>query len=104
MAFLKELNFGIKSIGSDNPSISDQEVMEYAVDEGRIIITHDSDYGELIFEHRYKPVGVIYIRIQSAYPEETGETLRNLIGADLPLMNRFTVIDQNGIRQRAILG
>ncbi len=34
--------------------------MKIAIKEGRTIITYDSDYGELIFKHGYKPyAGVI---------------------------------------------
>jgi predicted nuclease of predicted toxin-antitoxin system len=38
--------------------ISDEEVIELSIRQNRIIITFDSDYGELVFKHGYKPKGV----------------------------------------------
>ncbi len=65
ITYLKSVDFDIKSIGVDDPSISDKEVMNIAIKEDRTIITYDSHYGELIFKHGYKPsAGVIFIRSQ----------------------------------------
>ncbi len=47
---LRSLGYDITSIGEDNPSISDQSVMEIATAEERIILTFDRDYGELIMQ------------------------------------------------------
>ncbi|MFM7766127.1 MAG: DUF5615 family PIN-like protein, partial [Sphingomonadales bacterium] len=46
---LKGKGYDIISIGMDNPSIKDSEVMTIAINEGRTIVTFDRDYGELIF-------------------------------------------------------
>ena len=60
---LWNLGYNITSIGEDNPSISDQSVMEIAINEERIILTFDRDYGELIYKHNYKPPQeVFYLR------------------------------------------
>ena len=64
--YLAKRDFDIKSIGIDNPCISDKEVMEIAMNEMRIILMFDRDYGELIFKHNYRPeMGVIYLRLNS---------------------------------------
>lgn len=36
-------------VGTDFPSISDERVLEICREEGRILLTFDRDYGELIF-------------------------------------------------------
>lgn len=59
--YLKSKGFDISSIGTDNPSIKDNVVMDIAIKEERTILTFDRDYGELIFKNNYKPKkGVIY--------------------------------------------
>lgn len=59
--YLKKKGYDIISIGMDNPSILDAEVMLIAMKEERVILTFDRDYGELIFKHNYKPDwGVIF--------------------------------------------
>jgi predicted nuclease of predicted toxin-antitoxin system len=76
--------------------------MSLAIDENRTILTFDSDYGELIFKHGYKPkAGVIYFRYQPNYPTEPAEIFLNVImESQLIFENRLTVIDKTGIRQR----
>ncbi len=50
VAFLRKENIDIISIAEQRPGITDEEVMKIAIAEQRTIITHDSDYGELIYK------------------------------------------------------
>ena len=102
VTYLKSIEYDIKAIGVDNPSISDEQVMAIAIDEKRTIITYDSDYGELIFKHGYRPpAGVIFIRTQPSEPLETAKLLEQLLSREnLSLKNTLTVLDANSIRQK----
>lgn len=113
MRFLANENFTsvsvnqLKSIGVDiiwiteiSPGISDQEVMHLSIEENRIILTHDSDYGELIFKHNYRPPGVIYFRLAQFDTDEPAQILTNLINQGYDFENRLTVIDSDSIRER----
>lgn len=101
ITYLKSKGFDIKSIGIDNPSVSDEEVMAIAISEKRTIITYDSDYGELIFKYGYKPTaGVIYIRNQPVDALETGKILEELIEKNISFEKSLTVVDSNSIRQK----
>lgn len=99
---LKEAGFDIKSIGQDFPGIRDDEVIEYAIAENRLILTFDRDYGELIFKKGYRPqAGVIYLRWDDFKPETPGEYLLGLFSSEeIKFENRLTVIDDQRIRQR----
>lgn len=60
---LKARGYDIKVVGLEYGGITDQEVMQIAMREGRTIVTFDRDYGELIFRRGYRPpAGVIYLR------------------------------------------
>lgn len=62
VASLRENNIDIVAIAEQHSGITDERVMEFAINEKRTILTHDSDYGELIFRFGYKPKeGVIYL-------------------------------------------
>lgn len=75
--------------------------MKMAIEEARTIITHDSDYGELIYKYGYKPKsGVVYFRIYDFEPTDPGKILIDLIKKDLDVTNRLTVINERTIRQR----
>ncbi|WP_420387435.1 DUF5615 family PIN-like protein [Roseivirga sp.] len=113
MKFLANENFTaasvnqLKSNGIDvvwiteiSPGISDHEIMNFAINENRIILTHDGDYGELIFKHHYRPPGVIYFRLTQFAPAEPSIILTNLIEEEYDFKNRLTVIDSDSIRER----
>jgi predicted nuclease of predicted toxin-antitoxin system len=79
-----------------------QEVMKIAIDEQRTIITHDSDYGELIYKLGYKPgAGVVYFRIYNFEPEGPGKILLDLINRNFKFTKSLTVISEGAIRQRS---
>ena len=100
--YLKAKGYDIISIGMDNPSIKDSEVMTIAINEGRTILTFDRDYGELIFRHNYKPEnGVIYLRLDEYEPEQPGHIIEEIItNKEIDLTRALTVVDKNGLRQR----
>lgn len=102
---LREHGFDVRYICEDFPSISDKAVLELAIFEERIVLTHDRDYGELIFKHGFRPKeGVIYFRIEDYLPNEPAEiTLRLLSLNDFQVIGLFTVVDGwDDVRQRKI--
>jgi len=98
--YLREKGFDVLSIGMDNPSIIDTDIMTIAITEERVILTFDRDYGELIFRYNYKPAkGVIYLRLDEFDPEEPGLIIEEIItNNEIDLTQALTVIDKNGIR------
>ena len=100
--YLRSKGYDVFSIGIDNPSIKDSEVMKIAMDEGRVIVTFDRDYGELIFRHNYKPEsGVIYLRFDEYEPHQPGLIVEQILhNKDINLTRALTVVDIHGIRQR----
>jgi predicted nuclease of predicted toxin-antitoxin system len=100
--YLRSKGFDISSIGTDNPSIQDDIVMNIAISESRTILTFDRDYGELIFKHNYRPQrGVIYLRLDEYKADEPGKMIEEIINKkEFDFNNALTVLDRNGIRQR----
>lgn len=101
---LREAGLDVVSISEEFPGITDQQVMTRAKNEGRIIVTFDSDYGELIYRQQLPvPLGIIYLRFIPDYPEEPAELLLELFKNDeIQLEKRFTVANRNQIRQRKL--
>jgi predicted nuclease of predicted toxin-antitoxin system len=99
---LKSQGFDITAIGVDHSGISDEQVMKIAIADNRTIVTYDSDYGELIFKHGYKPeAGVIFIRFQPIGPLETSRILHRLIETPgLSFKRTLTVVNSNSLRQK----
>jgi predicted nuclease of predicted toxin-antitoxin system len=101
--YLKLKNYDIKSVGVDYAGFKDEEVMELAINEGRIILTFDKDYGELIFKHGYKPEqGVIFLRLEAYESDEPGKIIEQMLTtAHFETERKLTVFDGKFIRQRA---
>ncbi len=100
---LKSGGWDIDHISGSNAGITDVEVISHSLKESRIIITFDSDYGNLVYRNGYKPLGVIYLRFKSYTTDSLIAILQELVtNDDLALENKFTVVDQNQIRQRDI--
>ena len=99
---LRDSGFDVIAIGQEFAGVLDREVLALAIEESRIIITFDRDYGELIFKKGYKPqAGVIYFRWIDFQPKEPGEYLKELFASkSIRYENRLTVISRDHIRQR----
>jgi predicted nuclease of predicted toxin-antitoxin system len=99
---LKDSGYDIVSVGDDFAGILDSEVIDFANQEHRTILTFDRDYGELIFKRGLRPTaGVIYLRWEFFQPEEPGKYLIELFSSkNILYENTLTVISDDNIRQR----
>ena len=91
--FLREQGHDIKHIVDEGlASILDERVLELAITERRIIITFDSDFGELIFRDGYRPEGVVFFRWKSSTPAQpgTGEVSASNCGSGRIVFNRLS--------------
>ena len=101
---LRENGLEIYSIGEESSGISDELVLNRAVMEDLIILTFDRDYGELMFKYRLDPPpAIIYFRNKGKVPTDAAGMLLELLqNQDLTIQNMFTVISEDGIRQRKL--
>jgi len=82
------------------PGLSDREVLAIAKREGRILITDDRDFGELVFRHRYPHRGVIYLRLASYSFALTTARLEEVLTKYADRLNRFLVVTPASVRAR----
>lgn len=101
---LRENDLEMCSIGEESSGISDEMVLNRAVMEELIILTFDRDYGELLFKYRLDPPpAVIYFRNKGKVPTDAAMMLMNLLeNQDLVIQDMFTVVSEDGIRQRRL--
>lgn len=100
---LREAGEDVLSVTEDSPGASDEVVIRWARQEGRIVVTFDRDYGELVFHHRLPPpAGVLYMRFEPESPIEPAAVIARLKEDGVELEGHFTVVNRDGIRQRPI--
>jgi predicted nuclease of predicted toxin-antitoxin system len=62
--FLTAAGHDVQIISADyTAGLDDRTVLQRAVAEGRVLITNDRDFGELIFKEQLQHTGVIYFRL-----------------------------------------
>jgi len=101
---LRNAGFLISSITEDSPGIDDSTVLAKAKTNSQIILTFDSDYGELIFKNKLPtPAGVVYFRFLPAHPGEAAKILLHILSLrHINLQQNFTIVQRNKIRQRPL--
>ena len=100
--FLQSEGHDVTTIVDDYPrSIDDRDVLALAVSEGRILITNDRDFGELIFSQHLPHAGVIYFRLplDTAATDKT-DRLRELLASHQADLTAFIVVTPTGVRIR----
>lgn len=90
----------IEEAGAD----PDTAILTRAVVEGRVLLTFDRDYGDLVYGRRLPaPPGIVYFRLGNPAPEEAGERLlQRLADPGFVLDGWFTVIERGPLRQRPL--
>jgi predicted nuclease of predicted toxin-antitoxin system len=101
---LKEVGYDVESVILQHPGIEDKIVLKWGHDEGRIILTFDKDYGELIYKQRLSPpAGLVFFRYAPIFPEEPGLHLTELLNTSgLLFENKFSVVTRKQVRQRPL--
>lgn len=94
--------YQVTSIAEKYPGMSDPDVLEMARKIPAVLLTQDKDFGELAFFRLKEHTGVMLLRMHTLSGSEKAEILFRIIPeyAD-SLVNNFTVITPDKLRQRA---
>lgn len=112
MKFLIDANLGrkftnaLKQAGYDAvfakdlaPFSSDEEILANAKSEGRIIITNDKDFGELVFRLRRISSGVILLRTLTTDSSKRFDLVKDILS---DAEGKFVVVKEGQVRVRAL--
>ncbi len=85
------------------PSTPDDEILAIAEQEGRVVVTNDLDFGELVFRQRRSSIGVVLLRYRTTSSAE----LVSLFGAhwstiEIRLPGSFVVATRTRLRVRPL--
>ena len=91
----------VVAVAEVSPGAADEDVLELARRQGRVIVTFDRDYGHLVFgRHLAPPAGVLYLRSLPESAEELATYVMELKANGVQFEGRFTTVSRSGIRQR----
>ena len=85
------------------PGMADELVLETARSGGRLLITFDKDFGELVFYRGAEgSVGIVLFRIRKKSPAEVSHRVAEIIASRNDWKGHFSVIDDYSIRMRPL--
>jgi predicted nuclease of predicted toxin-antitoxin system len=100
IAMLQARGHDAKRVGRDFPGgLPDKAVLELAVAEGRVLITDDRDFGELVFRLGHPHRGVIYLRLgEYADLAVKRERLEHVLDHFAGQLDQFLVVTRHRVR------
>jgi|SRR3989338_2954944 len=85
------------------PGCQDEYILKKAENDGRIIITNDKDFGELMFRLKKPSNGVMFLRLKVDRPDNRIKFILEVVnGLGEKLEKKFVLISESKIRIRQI--
>ncbi len=98
---LRNEQYEVYSIFERNRGLKDEDIIQIAKELKYIILTEDKDFGEWVFAHNEKEIGVILLRYHYSETDQIIKILKGLLVKKVgTLLNQFTTITKNKIRVR----
>ena len=98
---LTDLGHDVTAIAHDYPgALKDKDVLAIAQSEGKILITNDRDFGELIFRQRLSHSGVILFRLGAEDLQTKTAWLQHVLDNYAGELSHFVVVTDRGVRVR----
>ncbi|MCG6534715.1 MAG: DUF5615 family PIN-like protein [Syntrophales bacterium LBB04] len=94
--WLRENGHEVISVRDIDSRAKDQDILQLAVREGRMIITMDKDFGELVYSSRLAHSGVLILRLEDATGEGKADVVKAILSEFATLIENKFCVYQNG--------
>ena len=96
---LRAQGFDVLAVAEAIPGAEDTQVIEYALRDGRLLLTEDKDFGQLVYAAGHASCGVILIRYTPAARSTLGSRIVALVqDYGYRLSSSFVVLRPDQIR------
>ena len=95
---LRNKGIDIVSMKDFGSSLSDENVLETANAQNRILITYDADFSELVFKRKLKAKGVILLKFVPKSSQHILETIETVLTTQPKIEDHFLIIKEKRIR------
>lgn len=101
---LNTLGYDVAAVSEISCGATDLKVMELAVEQDRVLLTFDRDFGELIFNKALRPPkSVIYLKFIPQDPSQIVEVINLLVNSPTSKINGyFSTVTLEAIRRRPL--
>ncbi len=95
---LKKKGIDIISVTKFSLGLSDRAMLELAKRKGRVIITFDKDFGELMFKEKIKTKGLILLRFIPKSPQQIAKRIEHILITQIPIENCILIVKEDSVR------
>jgi predicted nuclease of predicted toxin-antitoxin system len=88
--------YDVVSVRDLDPRMTDSDILQLAVNEQRIVITMDKDFGELVYREGLSHVGIVLFRMEEATGHEKAAVLQTLLSRYADKIQGHFCVYQNG--------
>ena len=97
--WLRERQHEVFSVYEEARGMDDDDIIQKAFAENRILITNDKGFGEKVYRDRWLHKGVILLRLDDERAEKKIEAVRRLLaGYADGLAGKFVVVTETTVR------
>ena len=97
--WLASIGHEVFSVYHQGRGLDDQTILRKAAEEQWILITSDSDFGEMVHHGGYAHRGIIFLRLKNQQDQAKIKALSRLLsGERLNLADQFVVVTEASIR------
>ena len=101
LACLRDAGHNAVAVADVIPEADDEDVLDYAITEDRIVVTNDKGFGEMVFHSGRVHRGVLLLRLRDERTENRVRVMKAVLAqVGEKLQGRFTVATEAGIRVR----
>lgn len=103
VAGLRRLGFDVLDVvESGRAGACDVDLLRWATSEGRVVVSHDADFGTLAIFQNEPLVGLLFLRPGHIDPQFTMATIGALLNADPDVTPPFVLVAKRSGRQVTI--
>ena len=100
---LRRRGFEVKWLVEEGlQGVEDESIYQMAVDEGRIVLTFDSDFSQMVYANPIYPPGIIVLKFRPRTVQECNQRLEQILDAVRPLVNKLVIISRTRVRIRPL--
>ena len=101
VARLRADGHDVEAAGDEAAGAPDDDVLARAAGSGRVLVTADKDFGELIYRLGRAHAGVILLRLAGLSTEDRAEIVSTVLrDRGTELAGNFTVVEPDAVRVR----
>ena len=94
--YLRSQGFDVFAVKrSELQGKADIDIHAFAMSQNRVILTHDTDFSEIVYKNKTAFIGLIYLQPGHIQPAFTIQTLAGVLSQNMEVQSPFIIVAEN---------